>query len=163
MKTYLSIFLLFSFSCLAQEFTEPTQVSYSVVAETPEAQVMIEKEIKKRFEQNATLEISNDVYWSKLIILAAPTVESQINPKGWVFSIAHASNYPTVIVASNVLGNEDPKFQSHVKDVTPVLEYMLGEEGLFTYMNAAHLDELSEHKLNLLLDSVMENFRSRLQ
>ncbi len=68
-----------------------------------------------------------------------------------------------MVVASNVLGNKDPKFQAQVADIKPVIEYMLGEEGLVTYMNVAHLDELSQQKLDQLLDVMMENFTSRLQ
>ena len=136
---------------------EPVKISYRVVCANENASKQISSAIAEGLGR-FNFEITEDFPVAKLFIYAQQDINDKANPEGWSLAIAHVSNYSTYRVAAKLLGSKNPE----VTEVKSTLVNMLNEEGFMTYLNVAHVDELSEPNVTIVVNIIVDNFTKRI-
>jgi hypothetical protein len=156
-RLFASVCILFFSSSIAWS-AEKIRVSYEVVCDNSKISRAISEAISERLKRRSEIEVSERLPSAKLYVYAQQDVGDRVNPNGWSFAIAHASNQPTYFVGAKLLHSKEKA----VEEIKPVLIEMLQEQGFIRYMNVAHLDEFSEKSLSILADNAVDEFLKRV-
>ena len=138
---------------------EPKQaVTVVVICDDPAAKKTIRESLLTQFRPLQDLEVVDKNGYSSLIVYAQKTVNDPKNPNGYTMAIAHTNCYELKLAYQNLRGINDEK----VRAVRTVAERALREDtGILRHLNVAHLDELSDQKLNDFAKRIVADFHER--
>jgi hypothetical protein len=133
-------------------------VTVVVICDDPAAKKTIRESLLTQFAPLQDLEVVDKNGFSSLIVYAQKTVNDPKNPNGYAIAVAHTNCYELKLAYQNLRGIKDEK----VRAVRTVAERALREDtGILRHLNVAHLDELSDQKLNDFAKRIVADFRER--
>jgi hypothetical protein len=147
----------FSSNMVAKEESN-TAVTVVVICDDEAAKKVIRESLLTHFRPLEDLEVVDKNGFSSLLVYAEKTVNDPKNPNGYAFAIAHTNSYELRLAYQNLRGIDDAK----AKAVRTVAERALRDDmGVLRHLNVAHLDELSNQKLDALTKSIVSDFQQR--
>ena len=133
-------------------------VTVVVICDDPAAKKTIRESLLTQFGPLQDLEVVDKNGFSSLIVYAQKTVNDSKNPNGYAIAVAHTNCYELKLAYQNLRGIKDEK----VRAVRTVAERALREDtGILRHLNVAHLDELSDQKLNDFAKRIVADFHER--
>jgi len=150
--------ILLVLSALPSYAADPVRVSASISCDDKAAAQKLAAAIDGELSKANGFQIVDKLPQSKLILYANKDVNDRKNPNGWSIAISHASNVETYFLASKLLQSE----QSDAVAAKPILTQMVNEQGFITYLNVAHLDELTDANVAIFAHSVVTTFLSKI-
>lgn len=143
---------------LGAEQESKQAVTVIVICDDAAAQKAIHDSLLKQFRPLQNLEVVDKNGFSSLIVYAEKTVNDPKNPNGYAIAIAHTNCYELKLAYQNLRGINDEK----VRAVRTVAERALRDHvGVLRHLNVAHLDELSDQKLDDFSKRIVSDFHDR--
>jgi mannose/fructose/N-acetylgalactosamine-specific phosphotransferase system component IIB len=137
---------------------EKRAVTVVVLCDDAAAKKMIRESLLTHFRSLPDLEVVDKHAYSSLIVYAEKTVNDAKNPNGYALAIAHTNSYELRLAYENLRGIDNVK----VGAVRTVAERaLLDDVGLLRHLNVAHLDELSQQKLDAVTKTIVSDFNER--
>lgn len=145
-----SLFTVFLF-CLAAtaHAAEPPAFGYAVICDEPALAQRLRTGIEERFVKLHVV-LRDRLPSAKLFVYASRDVHDTRNTDGVSVAIAHVSN---ALPANLALGYIQRK-----EAMPPLLQAMLGGEGMLMHLNVAHMTTPSDQEVGELLDTVVTTF-----
>jgi hypothetical protein len=137
---------------------ENKRIDFSVVCSDPAAARSITGAIETEIKKYDGFEVSSEHPSARLFVYAQQDVNDRMNTNGWSFAVAHVSNLPSQVLALRLLDST----ATEVEEVKPLLLSMLKEEGFLTHLNVAHVDELSTQALQVVMETIVGDFVTRM-
>jgi 16S rRNA G966 N2-methylase RsmD len=143
---------------LGAEQDSKQAVTVVVICDDAAAQKAIRESLLKHFRPLQNLEVVDKNGFSSLIVYAEKTVNDRKNPNGYAIAIAQTNCYELKLAYQNLRGINEEK----VRAVRTVAERALREDtGVLRHLNVAHLDELSDQKLDDFSKRIVSDFHDR--
>jgi hypothetical protein len=142
----------------AAEQESKQAVTVVVICDDAAAQKTIRESLLTHFRPLQDIDVVDKNGYSSLIVYAEKTVNDPKNPNGYAIAIAHTNCYELKLAYQNLKGISDEK----VRAVRTVAERALrNDTGVLRHLNVAHLDELSDQKLNDFAKRIVSDFHDR--
>lgn len=141
--------LLFCLATAAASAAEPPALGYTVVCDDPVLAQRLRSGVEARFTK-LHIALRERLPAAKLFIYASRDVNDTRNKEGVSVAIAHVSNLEAANLALTYIKRNEA--------LPALLQSMLGEEGMLTHLNVAHMTTPSDTELNELLDMVVATF-----
>ena len=152
MPTFFKQLLTAILLCLAANIAEAAEaptLAYTVVCDDPILAQRLRSGVEERFAK-LHIALRERLPAGKLFIYASRDINDTRNKEGVSVAIAHVSNLEAANLALGYV-------QRH-ETMPPLLQSMLGEEGMLMHLNVAHMTAPSDAEVNQLLDTVVSTF-----
>lgn len=129
-------------------------VAYKVVCDEPAVCKSLEGRIADLFGRQPGYVVRETFPSARLIVYVVRDSGSNIDPNGYVVSIAHVQNLEAIYIAQKLL-LEKPTTDEGLKGAVTAL---INDQGTMSFLNAAHLDDASDAKVDILARFIVNQF-----
>lgn len=151
MPAFLQRFVVVFLCCLAvsAHAAEPPALGYAVICDDPVLAQRLRTGIEERFASMHVV-LRDRLPSAKLFVYASRDIHDNGNTDGVSVAIAHVSNALPANLALDYLKRNET--------MPPLLQAMLGQEGMLMHLNVAHMTTPSDREVNEMLDQVVTTF-----
>lgn len=129
-------------------------VAYKVVCDEPAVCKRLESRIADLFGKQPGYAVRENFPAARLIVYVLRDSGSKVDPDGYIVAIAHVQNLETHYIAKKLL-LEQPATDEGLKGAVTAL---LNDQGTMSFLNAAHLDDASDAKIEILARFLVTQF-----
>lgn len=129
-------------------------VAFKVVCDEPAVCKNLQGRIADLFGKQPGYVVRESFPAAKLIVYVLRDSGSKVDPDGYIIAIAHVQNLETHYIAKKLLLEQ----QTTDEGLRGAVTALVGEEGTMSFLNAAHLDDASDAKVDILARFLVNQF-----
>ncbi len=148
------VLLLASPAVAAPEASPAVPVAFKVVCDEPAVCKSLDGRIADLFGKQPGYVVHESFPSARLIVYVVRDSGSKVDPNGYIVSIAHVQNLEAIYIAQKLL-LEKPTTDEGLKGAVTAL---INDEGTMSFLNAAHLDDATDAKVDILARYIVNQF-----